>query len=153
MGLKTNAAEERKKTILYSNSMFCFHHQSKQQSYFSVSVKKGSAYFICCCMIFFFFVPFQSNWYQVRVKLLQEHGKMISFLNNLLLCLLCMHLAPSPNILTCLVPLCLHKSSNLGSTYFRSQTEFQSTNGCGSSGLQSGLRVFTLELNPGLNLG
>ena len=29
--------------------------------------------------------------------------------------------------------LCLHESSNPGSTHFRSQTEFQSTNGCGLS--------------------
>ena len=47
--------------------------------------------------------------------------------------------------------LCLHESSNPGSTHFQSRTKFQSTNGCGlsQSGLQSGLGVFTLEVNPG----
>ena len=51
--------------------------------------------------------------------------------------------------------LCLHESSNPGSTHFRSQTKLQSTNGCGlsQSGLQSGLGAFTLEVNPGYNSG
>ena len=42
-----------------------------------------------------------------------------------------------------------YESSNPGSTHFRSQTEFQSTNECGLSqpGLQSGLGEFTLEAN------
>ena len=34
---------------------------------------------------------------------------------------------------------CLHESSNPGSTHFQSRTEFQSTNGCGSS--QSGVHT------------
>ena len=47
--------------------------------------------------------------------------------------------------------LCLHESSNSGSTHFQSQTEFQSTNRCGlsQSGLQSRLGAFTLEVNLG----
>ena len=54
---------------------------------------------------------------------------------------------------------CLHatSASNPGSTRFRSQTEFQSTNGCGLSqpGLQPRLGgvAHTLEANPGLNPG
>ena len=44
-----------------------------------------------------------------------------------------------------------NRSSNLGSTHFRSRNEFQSTNGCGlsQSELQSELGVFTLDVNPG----
>ena len=54
-------------------------------------------------------------------------------------------------VLTLIQPSLLHESSNPGSTHFRSRTEFQSTNGCGLSqpGLESGLGVFTLEVNPG----
>ena len=45
----------------------------------------------------------------------------------------------------------MHVSSNPGTTNFQSQTEFQSTNGCGlsQSGLQSILGAFTLEVNLG----
>ena len=35
----------------------------------------------------------------------------------------------------------LHESSNPGSTHFRSQTEFQSTNGCGSESIQVTIQV------------
>ena len=45
---------------------------------------------------------------------------------------------PPPPLLFRPVKLCLHESSNPGSTHFRSWTEFQSTNECGLS-LQSGL--------------
>ena len=59
----------------------------------------------------------------------------------------------APCMFVCCIPLkpCLHWSSNLDLIHFRSQSEFQSTNGCGLS--QSVLNLdwwgFTLESNSG----
>ena len=52
---------------------------------------------------------------------------------------------------TVYLKLCLHESSNPGSTHFQLRTEFQSTNGCGlsQSGLQPRSGAFTLAVNPG----